>query len=82
MVNIETNKVAGVMQEAARAVSGKGFNAGEIIVGLSELVGRIIVDTASNHIAMKDMVKAVVEHLDRTIVTGSQAQEKSLIERI
>lgn len=82
MANIETNKVAGVMQEAAHAVSGKGFNAGEIIVGLSELVGRIIVDTASNHIAMKDMVTAVVEHLDRTIIAGSQAQEKSLIERI
>ena len=82
MVRIDTEKVAGVVLQAAHAVSGKGFSAGEIIVGLSELVGRVIVDTASNHIAARDMVKAVIEHLDRTVVVGSQAQEKSLIERI
>jgi hypothetical protein len=80
--NIDQLKVQGVMHECARVVSGKGFNAGEIVVGLTELLGRIVVDTATNHIAMKDMVRVIEEHLDRTITVGSQAQEKSLIERI
>lgn len=79
---IEPRRIAGVVAEASRAIEGHNFNHGEVIVGLAELTGRIIVEAASNHIQMKEMVEAVVEHLDRTIVAGSDAKGKSLIERV
>lgn len=79
---IDSAKVAGVVKEASVALSRHGFNHGEVIVGLSELIGRVIVEVATNHIAMKDMVKVVMEHLDRTIVAGDSAKGNNLIERV
>ena len=46
---IEARKVAGVVIEASRILGDKGFNRGEMILGLSELIGRLIVDTAQDH---------------------------------
>ncbi len=79
---IKPRKIAGVVREASQAIEGHNFNHGEVIVGLAELTGRIIVEAASNHIQAAEMVKAVVEHLDRTILAGSEAKGKSLIERV
>lgn len=79
---IEPRKIAGVVHEASRAIDGHAFNHGEVIVGLAELTGRIIVDAAANHIQMKEMVKAVTEHLERTIIAGNEAKGKNLIERV
>jgi hypothetical protein len=79
---IDRRKVAGVVTEAARAIDNKDFNHGEVIVGLSELIGRVIVDVAPSHIQMKQMVDIVNDHMNRTIVAGNDAKGKSLIERV
>lgn len=79
---IEPRKVAGVVIEANQALNGKGFNHGEVILGLSELIGRIIVEVADNTIQTQELVKVVETHLAKTIQIGSQATEKSLIERV
>jgi hypothetical protein len=79
---IDQRKIAGVVTEAARAIEGGHFNHGEVIVGLSELIGRVIVDVATNHIQMKQMVDIVTDHMNRTIVVGNEAKGKSLIERV
>ena len=47
-VQIEQRKVAGVAIEASRILADKGFNRGEIILGLSELIGRTIVDSVQD----------------------------------
>lgn len=78
---IEARKVAGVVKEASSALEGKGFNHGEVLVGLSELLGRVIVEVGTHHIHMDDMKKVVIDHLDRTIRIGAHATEKSIIER-
>jgi hypothetical protein len=79
---IEARKVAGVVKEANFAIAGKGFNHGEIILGLAELTARVIVESGRDSIQMDEMKAAVVSHLDRTISIGSHATGKSVIERV
>ena len=79
---IEARKVAGVVKEANFAIAGKGFNHGEIILGLAELTARVIVESGRNSIQMDEMKAAVVSHLDRTISIVSHATGKSVIERV
>jgi hypothetical protein len=77
--HIDKNKVAGVIVETNTALAGRGFNDGEVIIGLGELIGRIIVETAKGPIQCKEMVTVVVEHLDRTIKAGAEARERRII---
>lgn len=79
---IEPRKVAGVIIEANQALNGKGFNHGEVIIGLSELLGRIVVEASKTSIQTQEMVKIIESHLAKTIEIGSQATQKSLIERV
>lgn len=78
---IEPRKVAGVVREASAALENKGFNQGEVLVGLSELLGRVIVEAGSTSIQMDEMRKVVNDHLDRTIRIGAHATEKSIVAR-
>ncbi|MFZ9326823.1 MAG: hypothetical protein ACO24H_05115 [Polynucleobacter sp.] len=79
---IEARKVAGVIIEANEALNGKGFNHGEVILGLSELIGRIIVECSETSIQTQELVKVVETHLAKTIQIGSQATQKSLIQGV
>jgi len=79
---IEPRRVAGVISEANEALNGKGFNHGEVVLGLAELIGRVIVEVSENSIQTQELVKVVETHLAKTIQIGSQNQEKSLIERV
>lgn len=72
-VQIEQRKVAGVAIEASRILADKGFNRGEIILGLSELLGRVIVDTAQDTIQAEELMKIVGGHISKTIDIGIQA---------
>lgn len=79
---IEARKVAGVIIETNEALNGKGFNHGEVILGLSELIGRIIVECSESSIQTQELVKVVETHLAKTIQIGSQATQKSLIQGV
>jgi hemoglobin-like flavoprotein len=81
MYNIEQNKVKGVVAECNKAIIALRANHGEVLVGLAELLGRVIVDQASNHIHANEMYMVVQEQLLKTIETGSEAKAKSLIHR-
>lgn len=76
---IDQRKVAGVVIETNAALSGKGFNHGEIVIGLSELVGRVIVDAVQNPVQAKELMKVAAAHIDLTIKTGAEAQNKPQI---
>lgn len=76
---IEARKVAGVVIEANAALVNKDFNQGEVILGLAELIGRIIVETCETSIQAGELVKVVEEHLAKTIHIGSHATGKSRI---
>jgi hypothetical protein len=76
---IEPEKVKGVIKEVNLALSGKNLNHGEIIIGLGELIGRIIVDVADNSIQAKELQDVVTQHLALTIRIGAEAQNKRII---
>ncbi len=79
---IEARKVAGVIIEANQSLNGKGFNHGEVILGLAELIGRIIVECSETSLQTQELVKVVETHLAKTIQIGSQATQKSLIQGV
>jgi len=76
-VQIEQRKVAGVAVEAGRILADKGFNRGEMLLGLSELIGRLIVDTAQDTIQAEELLKIVGSHISKTIDIGVQATKGS-----
>jgi hypothetical protein len=79
---IAPQKVAGVVVEANQAISNKGFNHGEVIIGLAELIGRIIVEATSTPIQAQELVNVVESHLALTLKRGAEASEKSIIHRV
>jgi hypothetical protein len=79
---LDPNKIAGVVKSVATIVSDKGFNRGEILLGLSEMIGRIIVDVADNSIQADELYTLCQQHMSRTIHIGSQASEKQIIARV
>jgi len=78
---IDASKVAGVVIEANFALNDKGFNHGEVILGLSELIGRVIVESCDTSIQAGDMMKVCMAHIEKTITIGSHATGKSIIAR-
>lgn len=74
-VQIEQRKVAGVAVEASRILADKGFNRGEIILGLSELIGRTIVDSVQDTLQAEELMKIVGGHISKTIDIGIQASK-------
>lgn len=79
---LDQRKIAGVVVEVSRIVADKGFNRGEILIGLSEMIGRIIVDVAENSIQADELYTLCQQHMSRTIHIGSQASEKQIIARV
>jgi len=78
-VRIEPRKVAGVVIEASRILADKGFNRGEIILGLSELIGRVIIDTASTGIQAKELADVSSSHINQTVQIGVEATQKRIV---
>lgn len=76
---IDQRKVQGVVIEANLALQGKDFNHGEVIIGLAELIGRVVVEVADSQIQATELVKVANNHLENTVRIGAQAREKSII---
>jgi hypothetical protein len=76
---IDQRKVAGVVIETNAALNGKDFNHGEVIIGLAELIGRIIVEAADNGIQAKELAQVAANHIGLTIKIGAEATEKRII---
>lgn len=70
-MDIDKRKVAGVVLECNRVLNGQGFNHGEVLVGLAELIGRVIVEAGTGRPSsvegMKDVVKS---HIDEAVRIG------------
>jgi hypothetical protein len=78
-MQIEQRKVIGVVKECNAALASKDFNQAEVIIGLAELMGRIIVETGATHIQMDELVNVATKHLKNTITIGSFSRGKSNI---
>jgi hypothetical protein len=49
------------------------------MLGLQELVGRIIVDMATTQVSADELIKHSKEHLDDTVRVGMQAKGRSAL---
>lgn len=78
-MNIDERKVAGVVKAGLTLVSDKGFSRAEIIIGIAELLGRIIVDSAETSIQAEELAKIAHNHTDISIGIGLRATNKSII---
>jgi hypothetical protein len=67
---ISPRRVVGVVNQCQFALTNQGFNHGEVIIGLAELIGRTIVQTAETPIKGADAAKVVIDHLNRTLHAG------------
>ena len=65
--------------ETNAALNNKDFNHGEVIIGLAELIGRIIVEAADNGIQAKELAQVAANHIGLTIKIGAEAREKRII---
>jgi hypothetical protein len=76
---IDQRKVIGVVLEANGALNDKGFNHGEVILGLAELIGRTIVEVAETSIQAGELLNVAVAHMGQTIKVGAEARDKRII---
>jgi hypothetical protein len=78
-VQIDPRKVAGVVLECNHALKDKGLNSGEVIVGVAELLARIIVETGAHQIQMDELKKVAINHIETAVRIGAFASGKSNI---
>jgi hypothetical protein len=76
---IDQRKVVGVVLETNAALNDKGFNHGEVILGLAELIGRVIVEASETSIQSGELMKVAIAHMEKTIRVGAEATEKRII---
>jgi len=70
-ISVNKEKIAGVWRTAGDAISNKGFQTPEVLFGLAELIGRVLVDHTDGTVIQKlDTLKTLVEHADRTVRIG------------
>lgn len=71
---ISPNRVKGVMTECDKLIGTGIFNTGEIILGLTELLGRVIVKSCNTPISMGQAKDIVMQHLNSTLHQGALAK--------
>ena len=70
-VRLNKDHVSAVWRTAGAALSDKGFQTPEVVFGLAELIGRVLVDHTGGTIVEKmDMIRPVMEHIERTVRVG------------
>ena len=67
-------KVELVVKDILRMVGNGGLDYGEVLLALSEALGRVIVDVCKTPIQMTEMADVANAHLRRTIIAGAQAK--------
>ena len=67
---IDQRKVIGVLLEANGAIADKGFNHGEVVLGLAELSGRTIVEVAETSLQSGEFLKVGAEAQEKRIITA------------
>lgn len=71
---INPNKVKGIVNEVNTMLGNGVFNTGEIIVGLTELIGRVIVKACDTPVSMGQAAEIVSKHLTQTLYHGAIAK--------
>jgi hypothetical protein len=71
---IDPRKVAGVVATVLPLVGSGDFTYADIIIGLGEVLGRLIVNSAGNAIHAQQLIEVVEKHMVNTVKIGFAAQ--------
>lgn len=72
--NVNPAKVEAGVQDILRSLGNGGMGTGEVLLVLSEALGRMIVHTCATPIQMHEMAAISAKHLYTTIDVGAQAK--------
>lgn len=72
--NVNPAKVESGVQDILRSLGNGGMGTGEVLLVLSEALGRMIVHTCSTPVQMQEMASVASNHLLTTIHVGAQAK--------
>jgi hypothetical protein len=73
---IKPRHVMGVIVEVDKMLKQANlpFNTLEVMLGLQELVGRLIVDMSNTSVTAQELIEHSKKHLDRTVQIGMDAK--------
>lgn len=71
---ITPGNVEWVKHRVSTALDGGQFNTGEVIIGVAEVLGRIIVGTAGTPVQGAQCMQIITDHLTRTLQAGYAAK--------
>lgn len=72
--DIDKGQVDRIVVGIMRDFGNGAFNHGELIVGFTEALGRVIVSACTTPIAMKQATAVVADHLTTTLKIGAAAK--------
>ncbi len=72
--DVNQRKVEAACQDTLRQLGNGGLNHGEVLLALSESIGRMIVHSCKTPIQMQEMANIVGQHIARTLDAGAQAK--------
>lgn len=77
MVEMDKYKIRGVQDRVAQVLSTKEFTPAEVVFGLAEFIGRMIVGYTPNEtwIAKKELCDAAARHMELTVKVGIEKQQ-------
>lgn len=75
-VSLNKDRIAAAWRAAGAAVSDRGFETPEVLFGLAELIGRVLVEhTGGTVIEKLDVATSIFEHIERTVRVGCIAKQ-------
>jgi hypothetical protein len=81
-IQIKPRNVMAVVLEVDAMLRAKakemGLNQAEVMLGLQELVGRVIVDMALNQVGADDLISHAKTHLDDTVRIGMRSKGQQI----
>jgi hypothetical protein len=81
-VKITPRNVMAVVIEVNAMLQAKtkemNLNQAEVMLGLQELVGRVIVEMSNNQVGADDLVDHAKKHLDDTVRVGMQVKSQPI----
>lgn len=76
---IKRDNIIGVARETNAMLRHHKFNHGEVVLGLSELIGHIVADVANNRIQADELINLAVGHIRGTVQKVAEVEGKPLI---
>lgn len=76
-IEVDQQKIRGVQERISQALSTREFHPAEVVFGLAELIGRMIVGyVPGTSIQKQEWVDAVTQHIEDTVRIGVERQQQ------